>query len=74
MSQNKFSTFSVLSQVITMLSNNSNVLNCLLIVLFRPIAGYVNFCPSAFTNTNDDTLFIIVKHEILHALVSHVIK
>ena len=42
----------------------------MLILLFRPIAGYVNFCPSALANIDDDTLFIIVKHEILHALVN----
>jgi leishmanolysin-like peptidase len=38
--------------------------------LDRPIAGSVNFCPSAFTGDNsDDFIFNVAKHELIHALV-----
>ena len=39
----------------------------------RPIAGYVNFCPSAFTSdASDDFIFDVAKHEIHHALVMNI--
>lgn len=37
----------------------------------RPIAGYVNLCPTALAvdGIDDEFLFTVTKHEILHALV-----
>ena len=41
---------------------------------YRPIAGSVNFCPSAFDGgKTDDFVFTVAKHELLHALVSHLL-
>ena len=38
----------------------------------RPVAGYVNFCPSSITDRegDDDYIMTLAKHEILHTLVS----
>ena len=36
--------------------------------LDRPIAGYINFCPAGFTDTSNEFLFSVTKHEIIHAL------
>ena len=38
-------------------------------VLYRPIAGNVNFCPSAFTTGSSSVIFATAKHEVIHALV-----
>ena len=38
-------------------------------VLCRPIAGNVNFCPSAFTTGSSSDIFATAKHEVIHALV-----
>lgn len=39
------------------------------LLFYRPIAGYVNFCPESLANLKDSKLFAVTKHEILHALV-----
>lgn len=36
--------------------------------LDRPVAGYINFCPAGFTDTSNEFLFSVTKHEIIHAL------
>lgn len=37
--------------------------------LNRPVVGYVNFCPAAFTeSTTDELLITLTKHEMIHAL------
>ena len=37
--------------------------------LNRPVVGYVNFCPAAFTeSTTAEILITLTKHEIIHAL------
>ena len=37
--------------------------------LDRPVSGFVNFCPTAIANNADDEfLFGVTKHEILHAI------
>ena len=36
--------------------------------LDRPVSGYVNFCPTAITNSDDKFVFSVAKHEILHAI------
>ena len=37
--------------------------------LDRPVVGFVNFCPLAFTNsTTDEMLITLTKHEMIHAL------
>ena len=44
---------------------------CISFLDCRPIAGSVNFCPAALSgNIDNDFLLDVVKHEILHALVS----
>lgn len=35
----------------------------------RPVAGVINFCPDGVRNRNADFVFVLTKHEILHALV-----
>ena len=36
----------------------------------RPIGGYVNFCPISTEDiTDEDSLFAVAKHEVIHALV-----
>ncbi len=38
-------------------------------MLDRPVAGFVNFCPSAFDSDPDpDFLLSVTKHEVLHAV------
>jgi len=34
----------------------------------RPVAGYINFCPTSLEGKADHLLFDIAKHEMLHAL------
>jgi len=34
----------------------------------RPIAGSINFCPAWFTDTSNEFIFSVTKHEMLHAL------
>ena len=37
---------------------------------YRPIAGYVNFCPVSIDGSqSDEYLLTVAKHEVLHALV-----
>lgn len=36
--------------------------------LDRPIAGSINFCPAGFTDTSNEFIFSVTKHEMLHAL------
>ena len=39
-------------------------------IIHRPIAGHVNFCPNQLTSdSDDDEILAVAKHEILHALV-----
>ena len=36
----------------------------------RPVAGYINFCPTAIDGSQtDDYLLTVAKHEMLHTLV-----
>ena len=42
------------------------------IISSRPIAGHVNFCSSQLIGKNDDFIFAVAKHEVLHALVSNI--
>ena len=34
----------------------------------RPIAGYINFCPTALEAADDDYVYSVAKHEMMHAL------
>ena len=34
----------------------------------RPIAGYINFCPSAIEGEDNAFVFSVAKHEMFHAL------
>jgi leishmanolysin-like peptidase len=34
----------------------------------RPIAGYINFCPTALKDTDNAYVYCVAKHEMLHAL------
>ena len=34
----------------------------------RPIAGYINFCPTTLEGQDNAYLFSVAKHEMLHAL------
>lgn len=34
----------------------------------RPIAGYINFCPTALNDATEDHIYDVAKHEIFHAL------
>lgn len=36
--------------------------------LDRPISGFVNFCPDAIAEEDDDFIFSVTKHEVLHAI------
>ncbi|XP_064398055.1 uncharacterized protein LOC135344730 isoform X3 [Halichondria panicea] len=36
--------------------------------LDRPIAGYINFCPSPFANLTDDGAIALGIHEVMHAI------
>ena len=38
---------------------------------FRPIAGYINFCPAFFSALSDAQNIDIALHELTHALVSY---
>ena len=38
--------------------------------MFRPIAGYINFCPGMFAALNDAQNIEVALHELTHALVS----
>ncbi len=43
----------------------------LLLFFIRPIAGNINFCPTAFDgDSDDDFIFDVTKHELAHALVT----
>ncbi len=44
-------------------------LSCSLVVC-RPIAGYINFCPSPFADLTDDGAIALGIHEVMHAIVS----
>ena len=53
-----------------MMKNIIHVMLILYIYLFRPIAGYANFCPLVIDSASDESMITIAKHELLHALVS----
>ena len=36
--------------------------------LDRPIAGSINFCPAGFTDTSNEFILSVTKHEVFHAL------
>ena len=40
--------------------------------VYRPIAGYINYCPGKLSDDDDDDfLLAVAKHEMLHALVNY---
>ena len=40
------------------------------LIMNRPVAGYINFCPTAIDGSQtDDYLLTVAKHEMLHTLV-----
>ncbi len=41
------------------------------VIIYRPIAGRVNFCPQQFSNFNNELNIDVAIHEIYHALVGY---
>jgi len=58
------------------MSYDADAADVALLLLCRPVAGYVNLCPESVSTKPHDIhqMHSTIKHEILHALVSTVLS
>ena len=44
-----------------------------MLFLYRPISGFINFCPGPFALMDDEANIRVGLHEVIHALVRMII-